>query len=71
MTKAIKSLIKHAFNKLNLNRLKIKIASENFKSIAIAKRLNFQKEGALRQNEYLNDKFCYYIIHNLLLEDLN
>lgn len=56
MTKACACLINHLFKAKDLNRIEMKIASGNVKSQAIPLRLNFQREGTLRQGLLLYDK---------------
>ena len=66
MTNAVKSLVDYGFDTLELNRIELKIANENFKSRAIAKKLGFQEEGILRQDEYLNGEYYDFIIYSVL-----
>jgi len=53
-------IIQHAFEKMQLNRLEINVASSNLKSVRIPEKLNFSLEGTLRDGLYIHDKF-----HNL------
>lgn len=69
MTKASKSLIKHCFDKLKLNRIFIRCAPGNGRSIGIPERLNFTKEGMLRHDTVLNGRFEDSIIFSLLKDD--
>jgi ribosomal-protein-serine acetyltransferase len=71
MAKAVKSLMAYGFDTLNLNKIELKIAKKNSKSKSIAERLGFQKEGLLRQDEYLNNEYYDYIIYSFLHEDWN
>lgn len=57
MTASCKALINYCLNDLELNRVEIRCATENFKSQAIPKRLNLKNEGVLRQIEYINGIF--------------
>lgn len=61
MTRSCRAVIEYAFNTLDLNKVSILAATENFASQAIPERLKFIKEGTLRENEYLYGKFidCY------------
>lgn len=66
MTASNKALIGYAFKKLNLNRIGIEIATKNTKSLAIAKRLNFIKEGVAREFEFIDNRFLNYVVYSLL-----
>lgn len=57
MTKACGKLTDYCFTTLDLNRVEIKCATGNLKSQAIPQKLNFKKEGTLRQAEFLNNEF--------------
>ncbi|MBB4824711.1 ribosomal-protein-serine acetyltransferase [Sporosarcina luteola] len=57
MTRSCQAVIDYCFNELNLNRIEIRVAAENYKSRAIPERLGFMKEGHIRQAEWLYDKF--------------
>lgn len=69
MTKTTKTLINIAFNELKLNRIEIRVASENIKSRKIPERLGFQKEGEIRETEYLYGKYVNHIIYGILAKD--
>jgi len=66
ITKCCKALINYGFKDLNLNRIEIKAAVINLKSQAIPIRLNFKKEGILRQAEWVNGEFIDLILFSLL-----
>src|SRR5690606_6463363 len=44
ISKSIKVLLDHAFNKLNINKIEIGVAEDNFKSRAIPEKLGFTEE---------------------------
>lgn len=71
ITKACKALITYGFSVMDLNRLEIKCGTENYKSQAIPVRLNFKKEGILRQGEFLYDKFIDLYLYSMLKNDWN
>jgi len=62
MTNACAAVIEHCFNELKLNRIEIRVATENHKSLAIPNRLGFQNEGCIKSAEWLYDK---YVDHNI------
>jgi len=69
MTNAVKAVIEYCFSELKLNRIEIRVATENDKSIAIPKRLGFQEEGCLRDAEWLYNKFVDHYVFGLTKED--
>lgn len=66
MTTSVKALIDYSFHKLNLNRVGLEAATENSKSQAIAKRLNFCQEGVAREFEFVDNRFLSVIVFSLL-----
>jgi ribosomal-protein-serine acetyltransferase len=60
------ALINFCFCDLQLNRVEIKCATENLRSNAIPKKLNFTKEGTLREAEWLYGKFVDLNLYALL-----
>lgn len=66
MTKACNALMEYCFKTLHLNKVVINCATENLKSQAIPERLNFKKEGTIRQGEFLNGKFVDYYLYSRL-----
>jgi ribosomal-protein-serine acetyltransferase len=69
MTEACKAVIDYCFNELNLNRIEIRVATENRRSLAIPERLGFQKEGCLRGAEWLYDKYVDHYVFGLIKDD--
>lgn len=57
MTESFKLIEKYAFEKWGFNRIELKIDPENKKSLGVAKRMDFKKEGILRQEHYINGKY--------------
>jgi ribosomal-protein-serine acetyltransferase len=57
MTRCCRTLIDHAFDTLELNRIEICTAIGNDRSASIPKRLGFTNEGIRRQGEWLYDRF--------------
>jgi len=69
MTRACKALVDYGFEEMNLNRIEIRCAEQNFKSRAIPERLGFTREGNVRQAEWLYDHFVNHIIYSKLISD--
>ena len=70
ITKSCKALIDFCFSDLQLNRIEIKCGTENFKSKTIPQKLNFTKEGVIREGELLYDKFIDLNLYSLLKTDI-
>jgi ribosomal-protein-serine acetyltransferase len=71
MSGACQAVVDYCFNELKLNRIEIRVATGNEKSAAIPERLGFQKEGCVRQAEWIYDHFVDHWIFGLLKEDWN
>ncbi len=69
MTKACKALIEYVHNELDINRIEIRVATENNKSKAIPERLGFKNEGHLRKVEWLYDKYVDHYVFGLVKEE--
>lgn len=66
ITECSRTMLSYGFKELNLNRIEIKCAVENIKSARVPEKLNFKKEGVLRQAEYLNGDFVDLYLFSLL-----
>lgn len=55
VTNAVKALVKHAFNELDINRIEINCATGNVASKHIPQKLGFTLEGIEREGELLSD----------------
>ncbi len=69
MTRCCCVLINHAFDQLNMNRVQINCATENYKSRAIPERLGFKAEGIYRQAEWLHHRFVDLAAYSMLAKD--
>lgn len=70
VSQCLEKLIRYAFLKLKLNRIQIKVAVGNQKSVAIPKRLGFVFEGIERNGELNGQRFYDLEIYSLLKQDL-
>ena len=50
MTEALSEMLRFGFEEMNLNRIQVKSAPSNERSIKLIRRLGFKKEGVLRDN---------------------
>ena len=71
MTKAFQALLIYGFQELHLNRIEVRVASENEKSKALPKKFGFLEEGKVRQAEWLYDHYVDHIIYGLLSSEWN
>jgi ribosomal-protein-serine acetyltransferase len=66
IVRSCKALIRYGFHELGLHRIEIKAAVSNIRSQAIPQKLNFVKEGILREAELVNDTFLDLILYSML-----
>ncbi|PTS94492.1 N-acetyltransferase [Pedobacter sp. HMWF019] len=66
ITKSCKAMINYGFDKLGLHRIEIKAAVDNLRSQAVPEKLNFRREGVLRQAELVNNEFLDLVLYSLL-----
>lgn len=69
VTQSLEALIGAAFSYLEMNRIQIKCAVGNQRSINIPKRLAFRFEGIERAGEWLNDRFVDLEVYSMLRSD--
>lgn len=67
--RSCKKLISFGFYQLGLHRIEIKAAVQNLKSQAIPQKLNFKKEGILREAELVNGIFLDLVLYSILKEE--
>lgn len=69
MTLACRALVDYCFMELQLNRIEIRVAVKNQKSMAIPMKLGFQQEGCLRGVEWLYDHYVDHAVFGLTKEE--
>lgn len=69
MTRSVAILTDYAVKTLHMNRIEIRVAPNNIKSQAIPIRLGFEREGHLRQTEWLYDHYVDHLVFSMLAED--
>lgn len=69
ITLSIKALVDYCFQKLKLNRIGFEAATKNTKSLALAERLGFAKEGVVREFEFVNNRFLDYSVFSVLEDE--
>jgi ribosomal-protein-serine acetyltransferase len=66
ITDACRAIIDYSFNELELNKIEIKVRTDNTKSQAIPRRLGFIEEGILRSIEFNNGQYHDCFVFGLL-----
>jgi len=65
-SRAMRAVLAHCFGALQLNRIELRCAAANLRSMRMAERLGFTREGVLRQDECLNGVFVDSLVYGLL-----
>ena len=68
-TFAIKAMITHAFDNLNLHRIELTVLETNCVAIHVYEKIGFVKEGVKRKSNYKNGKYINMVIMGLLKEE--
>lgn len=66
---AVKSMIQHAFNNLNLRRIELSVLSNNTRAQHIYEKNGFIYEGTKRKSVFKNGDFVDMKIYSILKED--
>lgn len=66
MNEALRALVSHAFDVMNLRRLEADVDPRNAASIRTLERLGFQREGFLRERWHVNGEIQDAIFYGLL-----
>jgi ribosomal-protein-serine acetyltransferase len=69
VTAASRRLVSYAFDVLGLNRIEIRCATGNEKSLRVPIRLGFTREGVLRQAECLYGTYVDHVVFSMLGSD--
>ncbi len=70
ITQSSQRLINYTFNTMEINRVEIRIARPNLKSLAIPKKLGFTHEGTLRQAHFIHGQYFDLELFSLLKGDI-
>jgi len=71
MTRACQAVIRMGFSQLAMERIEIRVAPANTRSLAIPARLGFTYEGTLRHAQLVNGRFLDLQIYSLLAHEYN
>lgn len=66
VSKSCRHILNYCFEELELNKVEIHCAEQNFKSRAVPERLGFTKEGIIREAQLLYDHFVNHVIYGML-----
>lgn len=69
ITKSCKTILNYAFYDMDMHRIKITVATENYKSQKVAERLGFTKEGIERDGELHTRGFVDLVVYGLLRDE--
>jgi diamine N-acetyltransferase len=68
-TEAVRLLVKHGFNTLNLNRIYLRVLENNPGAIRAYEKAGFTHEGRLRQSEYRDGRYSDLLVMSILKEE--
>ena len=68
-TEAVRLLVEHGFNTLNLNRIFLRVFENNPRAIRAYEKAGFIHEGRLRQAEFRDGKYHDVLIMSILKEE--
>jgi ribosomal-protein-alanine N-acetyltransferase len=66
MTEAVRALLGYAFHDLDMHRIRATVVTANVASVRLLEGLSFQKEGLLRDAQFVNGKFDSLFSYALL-----
>ncbi len=69
MFEAIEKVIEYGFSEMNLNRIEAFIGPDNVPSLKLIEKMNFKKEGQLRQHYFKNNQLEDSLVFSLLKDD--
>ena len=69
-TEAVKAVVNFGLNNMNLNRIEAFITPGNYKSVKVLEKLNFTKEGVVRERDLIKGKLEDGIIMAILKKDI-
>ena len=69
MSEAIGAIVAYGFRELNLNKIRALVVPDNIASIKLLQRLHFQKEGVMRQAQFVNEKYDDLAAYGLLRQE--
>lgn len=68
-TFAVRAMVEHAFNNLNLRRIELGVLESNAPAIRLYEKTGFVREGVKRKSNYKNGEYVSLIMMGLLKEE--
>ncbi|MFW6083312.1 MAG: GNAT family N-acetyltransferase [Thermoplasmatota archaeon] len=68
-TESTELIVQYGFDELRMHRLHAKVFDDNPRSINIWEKLNFKKEGVMREASFKNGKYVNVLIYGLLKKE--
>lgn len=68
-TKAMRLMLRHAFNTLNMNRVYLRVYETNPRAIRSYEKVGFIHEGRERQGMYFDGRYCDVLLMSVLREE--
>lgn len=65
-TDVARTLLRHAFDTLNLNRVVLRVFETNLRAMQVYKKIGFVEEGRLRQDHYIEGQYVDVVIMGIL-----
>lgn len=69
ITRCCAAFLNYLFDELELHRVTIQCGIGNHRSCAIPRRLGFEREGVMRQAEWVNDRWIDLVVWGMLAPD--
>ncbi len=69
MTRACRAMVTYAFTEYQLHRMEIRCGTGNTKSCAIPRRLGFEREGVVREAQWVGGRFLDLVIWGMLARE--
>ncbi len=68
-TEAVRLLVQHGFNTLNLNRIYLRVLENNLRAIRAYEKAGFTHEGRQRQAEFRDGKYIDLLVMSILKDE--
>ena len=68
-TEAVRLLVQHGFNTLNLNRIYLRVLENNPRAIRAYEKASFTHEGRQRQAEYKDGRYLDLLVMSIIKEE--
>lgn len=68
-TEAMKLMLRHAFDTLNLNRVYLRVYDTNPRAVRSYEKVGFVHEGRERQGQYQDGRYCDVLLMSVLREE--